>query len=476
MNHSHLPGRRLTAAVTAVLAVTAASAVTGTLLAAPAAVAAPVTTTAAAAATQATLTFPADAEVVSSGATGFLSGTPDGAGGSTLTWTKFADGSTTPVPGSYGFTTYSDTVATSEGSSSVTLRDMSAGGFPTTFELAKLGSGAAFVGSVGSTVFATLPDANGFLHLYRVVKLDGGSLHKEQISYGNQNTGYKIVGASGTKVFLLISNRNGSYVGYQRTTYDRALGGLYAYTDNVGAWDPTTTGAISTTYLAWREQHGTSTEIVVDNRTNHDPLVRVPLGNAPKVVVAGVIGDWVLYGQPGGATATAPNPLYALTARHVVTGATLRILDHLTSVAPAPDGSLLVRGGQAHWGEGLYRVADQGDGNPAVSLVAGTGQPTGVQVLGHAVPTVMDLDKDGGQVPMEWTLSRSNVTLDVTLKHTATGRTFTQRLTQPSSPARITWNGTTDGISAANGDYTWQVPPSRSTASATPRSRPAASR
>ncbi|WP_405856488.1 VCBS repeat-containing protein [Streptomyces sp. NBC_00090] len=458
-HHNHIRGGRLAAAVTAVLAVTA---VAGTLVAAPA-VAAPVTTTTTTGAATttgtagATVSFPVGAEIISTGATGFLSGTPDGAGGSTLTWTKFTDGSTTPVAGTYGFNTYSDTVATSEGSSSVALYDMTTGGYSSTYHLSQLGNGAAFVGAVGSTVFATLPDGNGFLHLYRVVKLSNGTLNKQQISYGNQNTGYKIVGASGSKVFILISATNGAYTEYSRTTYDLASGGLYAYTSGAGAWDATTTGAISTKYLAWREHQGTSTEIVVENRTNHDGPIPIPLGNAPKVVVAGIIGDWVLYGQPGGATATAPNPLYALTARNILTGATTKLLDHLSSAAHAPDGTLLVRGGDAAQGEGLYRIADLGGGAPSVSMVAGTGQPTSVQVLGSNVPGVVDLERNGTQVPMEWTLSRSNVTLDVTLKHNATGKTFTQRLTQPASPARFTWQGLLDGISAPNGDYTWSV-------------------
>ncbi|MFP1630021.1 hypothetical protein ACLB9X_33960, partial [Streptomyces sp. 5K101] len=60
---------------------------------------------------------------------------------------------------------------------------------------------------------------------------------------------------------------------------------------------------------------------------------------------------------------------------------------------------------------------------PAATLAATTGEPTGVAFLGHTVPSVIDLDKNRGQVSLAWRLSRLNITFKATIRHVRTGLT-----------------------------------------------------
>ncbi len=68
--------------------------------------------------------------------------------------------------------------------------------------------------------------------------------------------------------------------------------------------------------------------------------------------VVGAVGDWIAYASGRGYDATAPSPGHALTAFHTVDGARITLLDHVFDVQPAPDGTLLVRGGSLERGEG----------------------------------------------------------------------------------------------------------------------------
>ncbi|WP_405871798.1 VCBS repeat-containing protein [Streptomyces zaomyceticus] len=454
MNHTRTPGSRLAAAVLTLGTVTA---VTGTLVTAPAAFAAPAVAPAAVTGTQAPSPIPADAEIAGAGTTGFLTARPDGAGGRTLAWTSYADGATTPLPGDTGHDSGSDVAVTSEGST-VHVRDMNqAGSAAPSIELVQvLGQGAQFVGASGSVLFATKPDHYGKLDLYRVTRING-VVYKEKISYGTTNTGFKVVGSSAGEVFILGSAFNGASTTYFSTTYKLANGGLYDYTTPVGRWTAATTGGISSAYLAWTERASTTTEAVVHTRAQYKST-RYTLGVDENHLLAGVVGDWYLSGLPGGASAPSPNPSYALTARSLTGTAKVKLLEHVTSAATAPDGSVLVRGGSAAEGEGLYRITDLG-GTPSVTQVASTGLPTGPRVTGSVVPAVVDLDTNGGRATLEWTLSGSNVDLAVTLTHRATGKTFTQRVPAGSTTARITWTGVLENGSAGapNGDWQWSV-------------------
>ncbi|MFE8938950.1 FG-GAP repeat domain-containing protein [Streptomyces sp. NPDC007872] len=444
-------GRRLAAAVTAALAATA---VGGALPAAPA-VAAPVTT-APAQPRGATVALPADAEIVSAGATGFMTSRPDGAGGESLAWTDLATETTTPLPGSVGHDSHSDVAVTSDGATYYT-QDMTTPGTPTPgVDLTKeLGPDAAFVGAVGNLLFATKPDSYGKLDLYRLFP-SGGTVHKQKISYGTRNTGYRIVASSAADAFVLGTAENGG-TSYFSTTYKLsggALGGLYDYTRPVGKWPANATGGISSAYQVWTERASTTTEAVVYDRADYTTN-RFPLGSHEDLAVAGVVGHWFLYGLPGGIRESTTNPLYSLTARSLTDASQVKLLDHVTSSAVAPDGSVLVRGGTLAEGEGLYRISDTG-GTPTATMIASTGAPTALQFVTHEVPGVMDGDQNA--IWTTWAFSRPNVSLTLTLRHVPTGRTSTQRAFLPLTGERIPWNGVMDDDAPApNGDYTWEA-------------------
>ncbi|MDT9690553.1 VCBS repeat-containing protein [Streptomyces sp. P9(2023)] len=453
-------GRRLAAAVLTLSTVTA---VTGTLVVAgPAAVAAPQSAPASpvgpAQATDAVLPIPADAEIVSSGTTGFLTARPDGAGGSTLTWTKFADGSTTPIEGTRALKTSSDTVVTVDGSR-YTFRDMAAGGFSShSIDLVQvLGPEATFVGVAGTTLFATKPDGYGDPELRRISRQNGVLVNQLLSNYKKEQS-YQVLGASGTDVLVLSTIGTGTNTTYHRAVAD-LTGDRYAvkYQPQTGAWNLGVTGAITPKYMAWTEHPGSSTKIVVDDRavwggSEHS----FDLGAGQSAVLAGIVGDWVAYGQTDGGTATEPNALHPLTARSLTGAGTVKLLDHMSSSAVAPDGSLLVRGGTVAYGEGLYRITAAEGGAPVVTQVARTGQPTAVEITGSTVPAVAELDRNNGRVTMRWEFSRPNVYTDVTLRHVASGKTLKQRLYQPSA-GTFTWNGLLDGVSAPNGTYRWEI-------------------
>ncbi|CAM5597403.1 hypothetical protein STANM309S_01554 [Streptomyces tanashiensis] len=388
----------------------------------------------------------------------------DGAGGRTFAWTYFADGTTVPLPGDRAFPTGSDIAVTGAGTT-YTLRDMAKpGSSPTSVDLAAaLGPDAVLVGAAGSVLFATKPDTHGRLDLYRVNAADG-TVHQQKISYGTRNTGFKIVGSGGGEVLILGSADDGGTTAYFSTTYRLSGGGTddrYEDTEPVDRWTAASTGGITPTHLAWTERRinpdGTSskTEAVVHDRANHTST-RHDLGWTARAAVAGVIGDWFLYGLPDGIRDSNRDPLNALTARSVKGTATVKLLDHLTSYATAPDGSVLVRGGTLAEGEGLYRISLDAEGTPVATMVASAGTPTALEWVGYKVPEV--LDGDHNPIWTEWSFTRGNVVLDLTFRHVATGRTSHQGHSLPLRSESIPWNGVMDdGLPATNGDYTWEA-------------------
>ncbi|KQX59282.1 MULTISPECIES: VCBS repeat-containing protein [unclassified Streptomyces] len=451
MNHRPTAGRRLAAAVTAVLAVTA---VTGTLAVTPATAAASATTGTAAAAA---ISLPDDARIVSTGTLGFLSARPDGAGGSAFTWTRFDDGSTEPISGTEGYDTASDAVVTST-LGSYTVRDMRNNTQTTIDPVRELGPGSTVVGVVGQMLYVSVPSF-GYQDLYQLQKLNG-VMSKTKISYGYDNTSFRVFGRPGDYPLILGTRDVNGVTAYFHTVHKG--GQIYDYIRSAQPWDPATaTGAVAPAYLAWTERTPEgATTLAVEKRVGTDPVQRIPLGTGPSgspAVVAGFVGDWVVYGRPGGATAAGVDPVHALTARNVLTGETVKLLDHLTSTATGPDGTLLVRGGTLSEGEGLYRISDAG-GFPMATLAVSTGVPTGFRFLGQNVPAVLNTDINHSPTRMTWNLSASNVRLDLTFRNTATGASFTQRMFLPPTTTEYVWNGVlTSGVPAPNGTYLWEA-------------------
>ncbi|GGQ02973.1 FG-GAP repeat domain-containing protein [Streptomyces roseolilacinus] len=451
--------RRLGAAVATVLAVTLGAGV----LASPGAVAAPAAVTGAATAATDEVGLPLDAEVVSTGDTGYLTSRKDASGGTVLEWRTYADGSVLPVDaGTVGYDSNSDVVVTGDGGSTVFLRDMRAGAaWSASFDLAaEFKPGAKLVGVAGAHLFVSVPTTGDYRELWELTRVDGAT-EKTKLTSGSYQMDYKVVAFTGTDVLVLGTNRVFSGAGY-RTHYWKARTrvGSGAPVDgtgveSIGPWRQTSTGAHTADYEAWTEYVGGVTRFAVDGEGYRNFDMDASLSGA---VIAGIAGDTLLYGVPGQTDGATPSPLYARSIPHT-TAAPYKLLEHFSSVAHAPDGSLLVRGATAE-ADGLFRIRNGAVGaRPSVTLVADTGRVTAVRVTESKVPTAVDLEKPGTAVPMEWTLSRPNATVDLVLTHTATGTKLTRNLPQPVSDSRFAfaWDGVLDGASAPNGAYTWQI-------------------
>lgn len=218
--------------------------------------------------------------------------------------------------------------------------------------------------------------------------------------------------------------------------------------------------AVSGTYVVWTEGDGTETPAVFLLDRASDVVRQLPVtpGYASDLQV-GLVGDWVVYGEADGISAAAPNPLHAVTAYHPATGASVKLLDHLTSSAAAPDG-LYVRGGTVADGEGLFKITPGDGGVPVVTRVANAEASTRVEITGNTVPAVVDLDQNGGSAALRWDLSRANVEVGITLRHVRSGKTVVATAKHPATPSvTLDWNGLVAAGSEAapNGAYTWEA-------------------
>ncbi|GGP33813.1 FG-GAP repeat domain-containing protein [Streptomyces melanogenes] len=450
--------RRLGASVATVLAATVGAGV----LASPGAVAAPAAATRATADAADEAHLPVGAEIVSTGDTGYLTSRTDDSGNAVLEWHKYADGSVLPInTGTVGHDSGSDTVVTSDGGSTVFLRDMKANGsWSTSFNLASVFKpGAKLVGVVGENLFVSVPTTGDYHELWQLAQVNGVT-SKTKLTSNTYGVDYKVVASTGYDMLVLGSARVFSGPTY-RTEYWKALTNVnnhsvidWGGTESTGAWTQDSTGAYTADYKAWAEAAAGRTELVVAARGTRKKFAMD--SSMSGAVIAGIQGNTLLYGVPGKAADEARSPLYARSV--TADTAPYKLLEHFSSVAHAPDGSLLVRGATAD-ADGLFRIHDGGSGTPAVTLVANTGRDLGIKVTESKVPTAVDLEKPGTTVPMEWTLSRANATVDLTLTHAATGKKLTRHLSQPVSDSRFAfaWDGVLDGISAPNGVYTWQI-------------------
>ncbi|MFI5677310.1 FG-GAP repeat domain-containing protein [Streptomyces cellulosae] len=453
--------RRLGASVAAVLAVTVGAGV----LASPGAVAAPAAMTGATAATTGEANLPLDADIVSTGDTGYLTSRTDGSGNKVLEWHKYADGSVLPIStGTMGHDSASDIVVTSDGGSMVFLRDMREGAtWSASYDLAsEFRPGAQLVGVVGDNLFVKVPTGSGsYQELWQLSQADGVA-KKTKRSSNSYSTDFKVV-ASTSDVLLVLSSNRVSSGSTSRTEYWKTRTTVNSDAviesgsrENTAPWNQGSTGAYTADYEASVEYRGGVTELVVDGTYVHKRFAMD--ASMSGAVIAGITRDTLLYGVPGKAVADGTlSPLYARSVTDS-TAAPYKLLEHFSSVAHAPDGGLLVRGATADT-DGLFRIWEGNDGLPSATLVADTGRLKAVEVTESKVPTAVSLEKPGTTVPMEWTLSRANATVDLTLTHTATGKKLTTRLSQPVSDSRFAfgWNGVLEGISAPNGAYTWQI-------------------
>ncbi len=409
-------------------------------------------------------TLPLDVEIVSSGDTGYLTSRKDDAGNVVLEWHKYADGSVVPVDaGTVGYDSNSDIVVTSAGDT-VFVRDMREGAtMSASFDLAsEFKPGAKLVGVVGENLFVKVPTGTGDYHeLWQLTPVDGLA-KKTKRSSSSYSIDFKVIASTSDVMLVLSSNRVFPSSATFRTEYwmtRTTVNGDAPIEQGsrwqTAPWTHASTGAYTADYVAWAEYRGGVTELVVDGE--YVATRRFAMDSSMSgAVIAGISRDTLLYGVPGKAGDETPSPLYARSIKDS-TAAPYKLLEHFSSVTRAPDSALLVRGATAD-ADGLFRISEGDDGRPTATLVADTGRVMDIRVTGSKVATAVSLEKPGTTVPMEWTLSRPNATVDLTLTH-ATGKKLTKRLSQPVSGSRFSfaWNGVLDGISAPNGAYSWQI-------------------
>lgn len=407
------------------------------------------------------LPFPDGAAVVGAGRTGFLtSRLVDGK--TAHAWTRYADGSTTAMPaGTAGWGNGRTDVVTKTDGSVHTLYDMATDAEPVVIDLGLLGEGYRSGRGIGpSTLVATKATAAGGSEVHVISKVNG-TLVDHKVTGLPENAPIK----------RLVLDHPGTLVVRYSDAGDTSLGTHIAVVDVekhavVDAYETPRTGnydgdvALSATHIAWIERPTSTTTDAVVVRRDTGETKRVPLGQADVLNIE-LAGDWLLYGQNGGLAATQPKPLYALTARSLTSGETVRLLDHFMSAAPGPDSTQLVRGGTVADGEGLYRIALGPDGRPGTELVASTGGTTVLGVKDHdhtPIPTVVDFAR-GQDATLGWEFDKAT-DAHVVLTHTASGKRWTSERIYLDRPhlGATTWTGMFDDHSSAyNGTYTWKL-------------------
>ncbi|MEU4268578.1 VCBS repeat-containing protein [Streptomyces sp. NPDC026092] len=458
MIHVRTPRRRLAAAVTAVLAVTAAG------LATPAMATTPLpdagTTATATAAEDGVISFPSGAaSVVTSGRHGFLS-SETGATGTVHRWTRYADGVTTVLPeGSYTGSVQTDFVVKTEGRT-YKLYDMATGADPIQIDASGPRESYQLGRVAGSTLVMTAANATGGKDIHLVGRADDTIIDRKVPGLPANTVIHRLDQASADTVIVLYSGTVAGVHKNRVAMVDIATGTIVEDRDVLTVdWLSDTTS--SATHLAWVEKPTTNALTLAVARRGAAESERIPLGYGQRLRIE-LLGDWVTYGQPGGLTANFSDPLFALTARSLETGETVRLLDHLTSSTTTPDGGQLVRGGTVAQGEGFYRIAPGQDGGPPVAeLVASTGEQTVLTLKDEAdLPSgVIDFDRTRALQPT-WTFSHHNAYVSLTVEHIASGQKGSAS-NQPRAndePFVLAWNGwLTNQTAAYNGEYTWRM-------------------
>ncbi|MFE0652920.1 FG-GAP repeat domain-containing protein [Streptomyces sp. NPDC059534] len=465
MNHARTRGRRLAAAaVTIVLAATG-----GTLTALPAA--------AAPAAEQenpqqTTVAFPLDADVVGAGPGGFLSKTR----GSTpeFRWTRY-DGSSTVLPGAYAVGGGSDLVVTGDKSLAYTSRRLTVHDLstpataPVEVDLDALG-GYHLTGLAGSTLLLTREEGDHWTQYAGTI--DGGALTVRRLLGGPGfdcyagEEGWSDTGSAVYDCWI------GTTATPSKVVVDLASGNTPVYLQDENEYAQQ--GAISATHVAWREMRLSGDGIVAHRRGSSGGERWIPSDDIRDPLY--LVGGWLATGQKAHIGAStyvdgAANPMKRpFTVQSIDTGEKVQLLTAFSSAVAGPGGSLLVRGGTAERGEGLYRISPGADGGrPQVELVASTRQSTVVTLTGSTTPTTLTGEEVARGVDFGWDLSRGDSKVWLTLTHVRSRQTVYQGWsvpngTAPGMPRRISWHwdgkdleGADWGSPARNGAYEWKL-------------------
>ncbi|MFD3996300.1 FG-GAP repeat domain-containing protein [Streptomyces sp. NPDC058583] len=460
---------RLLAAVTAALAVTAGTALTAVpATAAPSTAtpvtAAPVTAVQAPAQAADVVTLPHPTEIVSAGATGYLTRViyPSGI---EYRWTDYADGTTKSLttPRTTFMGAQSDIVFSKEdGKVTYWLNDMTSND-PMRYGLSHNDQRYVLRGIAGETlVMSDTDEDTGELDVNLMSRASGTPTITD-VTVVPDNARMGRVWAS-TPGIALIQYYTGTgadlrtFIVAVDTATGRAVDGPHQmHSERTG-----TDAFVSRTHWAWIERTTSNrVRLVTTLRDVTAPEVTTDLGQASTSadIDVNLVGNWVTTAELNGRTATVASALFPLTARPLAdpTRAPVKLLDHVSSTATAPNGDLYARGGTVAQGEGIYRILPGDNGEPVATLVASTDAPTALALTFTDVPSTVDLDKNGGKVTLEWRLSRENAGGKVTMRHVRTGKTLEFPF-ENEAGVRREWQGTlTDSVLAPNGDYTWQL-------------------
>ncbi|MFE9133596.1 FG-GAP repeat domain-containing protein [Streptomyces sp. NPDC007355] len=456
-----MTGRRL-AAATLVLAT-----VTGTLAATPA-FAAPATGVAGAEATaeqQGPFDLPDDSYFRGSGPTGFLTSHWTAPGAEyQYRWTRYEDGSVTTLPkGTDTTRTYYEAGARSDvvvGISSTptgnvyTLYDMSSGGADrVVIDATHLGYQSGFQLLAGSTVVVTAREADGGTAVHLLSHKDGKTV--DRTLQGLPGT-FRAVGMSTPDTLVVQYSPTADETVRRAALVELATATVVEDRPLTGAGADTRDVAVSATHLAWGETNATGDAVLRVARRGQDDAEPIPLGKGTRLGVE-FLGDWVAYGLTEGPI--APNPLNALTARSLKDGRTVKLLDLVRGIVSDGDDGILARGATVEHGEGLFRITAGPEGDPVVTPVALTGQPIVLQSTSVSVPATVDFSKGTFDLAWQFAAYVSTAEVRIEVKHTATGRQWTQTIHQGlDGRADATWYGRfDDGRAVPHGSYTWRM-------------------
>ena len=442
--------RPLTLTAALVLAVTAG----GLTAPAFAAGAAPASAAAAEADQEQLLPLPAG-EIVGAGATGYLvrDVTTD-----TYLWVRFDTGAVVELDGAYvPYIQGSDSVVGESHYGPTTVRDMTTGTVVLTVENTRLYRARA-LGAVGSTLLVTVPDdttGHESLHLFRS-GANGTAVRSVATGLPTDATAVWSGAVTGTSVTLGYASGGKRY----SASLDLASGtvtGARVVTIPADALYKQP-GDASETLKAWLTQDASAkVRLVLQDRKTSESRSHV-LDDAYDPSVH-VVGDWALYADS--LVPVKPSALQALRARSF-SGTEFKLLDTFAAAVRQPDGTLLVQGGTLERGQGLFRITTAADGKPVATMIASNGVPVKLVLTSTAIPSVIDLDKNGGTANLDWKLSRINVDVKVTLRHRRTGRTTTALLSPAyndhvdRNTVRFRWDGSYGSERAFNGAYDWQ--------------------
>ncbi|MFB7345762.1 hypothetical protein ACFCZ6_37560 [Streptomyces hydrogenans] len=398
---------RLTAALAVTLAATTAVTVAG-----PGVAAAAPTAVAQGAADGATLPELSSAAGVGGvGTTGFLT-----VRASVATWTRY-DGTSVDLSqdgARYSGSDQSDIVVVSKGTRH-TLHDMAGGGDPVVID-----SPPYTLKAVNGSTLVMVDEATGTLHLVSRTS-DGRTVDRKVTGLPAGKIWNTAATVPGTVAVQVAEAGTSAYrlavidVATAATTRTYDLGG-YAYRTQV-----------TPDHVAW-QTYGSTTK-VVDRRTGASETV----------------SGWATFAF--GDDWLAVEDTTRLTFRSRKDGHTVEPFRFANQVTPGPDGTLLVRGGTAADGWGVFRVALGADGEPKVTMVADI--PDGQEL------TITNLSVPNGAGTFSWDTNEEAARVEFQLTHTATGRTTS--VSNELQPF-LTWGG---GLSrdfgAYNGTYTWKM-------------------